>query len=68
MEGSDHSLATKLVLYLGSLAIVGYSLATISDVLYGSTSSAVVWGVVLVLGLGMVVLDATLVERRSAAH
>ena len=68
MDRSDHSLAAKLVLYLGSLAVVGYSAATVSDAVYGSTSSAVAWAVVLVLGLGVVVLAATLVERRSAGH
>jgi len=68
MERSDHSLAAKLVLYLGSLAVVGYSVATASDAVYGSTSSAVAWVAVLVLGLAVVVLAASLVERRSARH
>jgi hypothetical protein len=66
MERSDHSLAAKLVLYLGALVVVAYAIATVGDVLYGSTSSAVAWVTALVLGFAGVVVAATLVERRSA--
>jgi len=68
MERSDQSLAAKFVLYLGAIVVIGYSIATVSEVLYGTTSSAVAWVAVLVLGLAGVVLAATLVERRSSGQ
>jgi hypothetical protein len=66
MERSDQSLIAKVVLFLGALMVVGYSVATAGDVLYGDTSSAFAWVVVLALGLTVTVLVAAFVERRCA--
>ena len=66
MERSDQSLVSKLVLYLGALLVVSYSVSTAGEVLYGDTSSTVAWVAVLVLGLAGSVLVAAFIAHRSA--
>ena len=58
MEHSDQSLASKLVLGLGTLVVVSYSVATASNLLSGHVGAAIQW---------LAVLDAASALRVTAA-
>jgi hypothetical protein len=63
MEHSDQSLASKLVLGLGTLVVVSYSVATASSLLSGHVGAAIQWLAVLVAGLAVGVSAAATVEH-----
>ena len=63
MEHSDQSLASKLVLGLGTLVVVSYSVATASNLLSGHVGAAIQWLAVLVAGLAVGVSAAATGEH-----
>lgn len=66
MTSSDpNSPASTLILSVGAITVLCYAIATSGEVLSGSTSLALGWGVKLLLGLGATVMAATRAQQRA---
>lgn len=67
MTSSDpNSPASTFILSVGAITVLCYAMATSGEVLSGSTSLALGWGVKLLLGLGASVVATAWVNQRAA--